>query len=142
MNRTSVQLAAIDRRLRRLAAQPLALQNSAVDRVLADCRFRLNLLRRKFRALVAIELYEMPASTRYRASQWLNDARTLVGDGPAHEDVEFSTLDGFLLAEDVALLDEFVVQVSRSHHVLDAAFATAFPSPSASAVETNLALVS
>ncbi|RHY04629.1 hypothetical protein DYB25_010544 [Aphanomyces astaci] len=152
MNRTGVQLAAIDRRLRHLVQQPHVVQDTTMDHVIADCRHKLDDLRRQFRAFVATELKVLPTSSvlHTRLSQWLMDEMPsmVASIDPTDEDAEFSTLDGFLLVEDVALLDQFVHQVAQSIYKLNATAAAAsatgafLTSPSATAVVDNPTLVS
>ncbi|ETV94471.1 hypothetical protein H310_11795 [Aphanomyces invadans] len=146
MNRTGVQLATIDRRLRLLVQQPHVVQDTAMDHVVADCTHKLYDLRRQYRALVAQELQTLPTSHKLHArlSQWITDDRNVLSMDLTDDDVDFSTLDGFLLVEDAALLDEFVHQIAHSIHKLDktAASAAFLATPSATAAVEKPTLVS
>ncbi|KAH9080850.1 hypothetical protein Ae201684P_007936 [Aphanomyces euteiches] len=98
MNRTGMQLAAIERRLNRMERDAPE-NDQALLAIVADCRRKLRDFQNQYQLLLTL-------------AEWLNDDTILRNND--EEDPEFSTLDGFLLVEDVDMLAQFVHDVAQT----------------------------
>ncbi|CAK4080387.1 unnamed protein product [Aphanomyces euteiches] len=114
MNRTGMQLAAIERRLNRMERDAPE-NDQALLAIVADCRRKLRDFQNQYQLLLTSELkIQSPPTTDFqtRLAEWLNDDTILRNND--EEDPEFSTLDGFLLVEDVDMLAQFVHDVAQT----------------------------
>ncbi|KAF0696652.1 Aste57867_12633 [Aphanomyces stellatus] len=125
MNATGHTLATIERQLDGLAQHQ---DSNGLFHIHADCRRKFRDLKAQYQGLLATEMKIQGAHTsdfQRRLAEWLNDDSILQSAPVDEDDEEFSTLDGFLLVEDVAMLAQFVNQVSMSLTKLDVAAANA-----------------